>query len=489
MDLKVPKTGRPWRSICAAILNHADAKALAIHGVRKSVGNGANSLFWHDPWVCNIPLKIMFPRLFSLAINQDALVSSYGLWEGFNWIWSFAWKRGLRPHDLAEKSRLDEILHQVFLDQDSNDSLIWAFHKLGQFSTKSFTQELSKLNPPVVSDVIKGVWMGLVPHRIEVFVWLALLGKINTRHKLASMGILPSDQDVCPLCNSFPESSDPLLLHCEVSRLIWGWWMNLWALKWVFPKTLSDAFSQWRLVKKKKKFFQKVWAAAFFIIVWTIWKERNLRIFEASSSSAKDLQDLVLLRIGWWISGWDEGFPYSPSDIQRNPWCLEWEGSKAPASSIIHAPSFIPWSPPLKNVLKWNVDASVDISNSSAAIGGVLRDHGGKFVCLFSSPIPLMEINCAEILTINRAISISIHSSSVRSMCLLLESDSSNAVMWSNNDNGGPWNMKHHLNFIRSSRKKILNIEITYKSRKSNFVADSLAKQGLKRQDEFIAWL
>ncbi|XP_010675532.2 uncharacterized protein LOC104891523 [Beta vulgaris subsp. vulgaris] len=239
----------------------------------------------------------------------------------------------------------------------------------------------------------------------------------------------------------------------------------------------------------RKKFFVKVWAASFFIIVWTVWKERNFRIFQASSSTVKELRDLVLLRMGWWISGWEEGFPYSPTDIQRNLWCLEWDGVSRAADSAIIKPSYIPWSPPIKNVLKWNVDASVVISSSCAAIGGVLRNHEGKFVCLFSSPIPYMEINCAEILAIHRAISISSHSSLTKSASLLLESDSSNAVIWCNNDNGGPWNMKYYLNFIRSCRKKMLSIEITHKGRSSNFVADSLAKQGLRRQDEFIAWL
>lgn len=72
---------------------------------------------------------------------------------------------------------------------------------------------------------------------------------------------------------------------------------------------------------------------------------------------------------------------------------------------------------------------------------------------------------------------------------LILESDSVNAVNWSNSDVGGPWNMSHHLNFIRNVRKKDLNVQITHKKRESNFVADALAKQGLLRLNEFIAWL
>ncbi|XP_010684850.2 uncharacterized protein LOC104899371 [Beta vulgaris subsp. vulgaris] len=229
--------------------------------------------------------------------------------------------------------------------------------------------------------------------------------------------------------------------------------------------------------------------AIFFIIVWTIWKERNLRTFGNSSTSIKDLKDLVLLRLGWWISGWADDFPYSLSDISRNPDCLLWNGCGK--TGVSHPMSQIPisWCPPDINCIKWNVDTSVNPLESSSAIGGVLRNHRGNFLCLFSSPIPFMEINCAEILDIHRAIKITLSSNIYKNSKIILESDSSNAMLWSNSEVGGPWNLSFHLNFIRNARLKNLNINIVHKGRNANFVADSLAKQGLHRQSEFIAWL
>lgn len=120
---------------------------------------------------------------------------------------------------------------------------------------------------------------------------------------------------------------------------------------------------------------------------------------------------------------------------------------------------------------------------------GVLRDNSSKFKCIFSSPIPFMEINCAEILAIHRAIRISSSWDLSSYEEVIFESDSSNAVLWCNSESGGPWNMNFHLNFIRNVRMKHPNISIIHKSRKSNFVADALAKQGLHRQSEFIAWM
>ena len=291
LDLSVPRSGGPWKQICAAIFHNAEAKSIVINGVRKSIGSGASTLFWHDPWVSKIPLKVLFPRLFSIAINQNSTVACYGFWDGYQWVWSFEWRRNLRPQDKVEKQNLDSLLQPVCPSVEAQDKLIWAHSKSGLFSTKSLTLELDKLNPPPVRDAVKGIWRGLVPHRVEVFVWIALLGKINTRHKLSSCGIIPPQNDICPLCSSNSETNAHLLLHCNFSQQIWYWWLDLWRIRWVFPNSLKDAFDQW-VSPSKKPFFKKVWCAIYFIILWSLWKERNLRIFGNAHSSVKDLKDL-----------------------------------------------------------------------------------------------------------------------------------------------------------------------------------------------------
>lgn len=178
-----------------------------------------------------------------------------------------------------------------------------------------------------------------------------------------------------------------------------------------------------------------------------------------------------------------------PVDIQRNPECLVWNGKSIQLQSL--ATSIPPqlWSPLEVNCVKWNVDASVHNPDSCSAIGGVLRNHLGNFICLFSSPIPFMEINCAEVLAIQRAIAISLSSDTSKNCKIILESDSLNVVSWCNNASDGVWNLNYHLNFIINECKISLNILISHKSRTTNFVADSFAKQGLPRYSEFIAWL
>ncbi|XP_019106194.1 uncharacterized protein LOC109135531 [Beta vulgaris subsp. vulgaris] len=148
-----------------------------------------------------------------------------------------------------------------------------------------------------------------------------------------------------------------------------------------------------------------------------------------------------------------------------------------------------PWSPPSISDIKWNVDASLDPIRNRSAIGGVLRNFMGIFRCVFSSPIPMMEINSAEVYAIFRAIKISMACEEIKTQSIIIESDSANAVAWSNAGCGGPWNLNFLLNFIRNTAKSHRNIHISHKGRSSNMVADALAKQGLRRENEFLAWM
>lgn len=59
--------------------------------------------------------------------------------------------------------------------------------------------------------MIAGLWKILVPYRVEIFVWLAMLGTLNTKDKLIRLGILEASNGPCLLCNSEPESGEHAL--------------------------------------------------------------------------------------------------------------------------------------------------------------------------------------------------------------------------------------------------------------------------------------
>lgn len=132
---------------------------------------------------------------------------------------------------------------------------------------------------------------------------------------------------------------------------------------------------------------------------------------------------MILLRLGWWIRGWGDPFPYSCEEISRNPQCLQNFCTSLKTLKIGNATPSV-WIPPPLNHFEWNVDASFDPTLSRAAVGGVLRDDFGHFVCIFSSPIPCMEINSTEVFAILRSIKITMSYERSKSKNIIIEPDS-----------------------------------------------------------------
>ena len=344
-DITIPSTGDPWKDICSSILQKNHVKKFVLSCVRKGVGDGSSTLFWHDLWVGDSTLKALFPRLFLLAHNPNSTVATMGFWDGLKWTWTIIWRRDMRSRDLADLDSLMGIINQVALDPKSHDIFVWPPHKSGLFSVKSLSSELDKCSPHVPEANLKKIWKGLVPRRIELFVWFALLGKINSRAKLTKIGIIPPDEASCVFCDWHLETESHLFLHCLFASQLWSWWLEIWNLSWCFPHNLRDCFFQWEY-RNANPFFKKVWMVAFFIILWSIWKERNARIFKTTSCNTSQFKDLILLRLSWWIKGWGDEFPYSSNEVIHHPQCLKWNSMPCRPHPHLLSSDSSDWEPP-----------------------------------------------------------------------------------------------------------------------------------------------
>jgi len=58
-----------------------------------NVRSGDSVHFWEDPWINNNNLKELYPRLFSLSLNQGMMVGEAGFWDDYGWHWHLEWRR------------------------------------------------------------------------------------------------------------------------------------------------------------------------------------------------------------------------------------------------------------------------------------------------------------------------------------------------------------------------------------------------------------
>ena len=487
-DLEPLKRGGPWKLLCNSLLKNEDVKNLIKQGAKMRISNGESTRFWHDIWINNSALKDQFPRLFLIAKQPLAMVSSMGQFQGNEWQWRIPWSRELRSRDQEEWDNLFPLLKNIRLSREGADVLMWSHDKSGIFSVKSFYSKLSQSSGLSVERVIPRLWKGLVPFRIEVFFWLALLERLNTKSKLSRLGIIPPDNINCPMCNSWPEDVTHLFLFCPYARVIWGWWWKIWDIDWVWPSSLVLAFEQWSF-SGANKFFKKVWTASFQIIVWSLWKERNARIFSNKVSSTMEIQNLILVRLCWWMKVWKESCPYPVEDVLRNPQCLQWGGASLQKG---RAHQSLKPSCPQDNLV-WNLNASYFSDSQDdvqgGIIGGFLSDEKKKILCLFSCPYPPMNPHAAATIAIHRAIQISISNNSLKGKTICILSASKEAIHWCSSPKAGPPNLQFLLNFIRASHRKGIPACFSWNEGCGKEVNNILLAKRISRFSNVVVWM
>lgn len=146
------------------------------------------------------------------------------------------------------------------------------------------------------------------------------------------------------------------------------------------------------------------------------------------------------------------------------------------------------WLAPSENQIKFNVDASCRGNLGISGIGGVLNDHKGNILLMFSKNIGIQEPNIAEFLAIREAIVIMVNDEGLTSKELVVESDSAIAVSWICNDTI-PWKLNMDANIITNAMSKLRSCSVKNINREANSFADRLARLGVDRHTDMRAWI
>ena len=122
--------------------------------------------------------------------------------------------------------------------------------------------------------------------------------------------------------------------------------------------------------------------------------------------------------------------------------------------------------------------------------GEVLRDHIGVVRCIFSIPCGIVDSNLAEVIAIRKALEILSLNNEFHDARVIVESDSTNVVKWVNQSpDDWPWTMHNELCLIKNLKATFPLISFAHTLRENNFMADSVTKQGVHRDCDFVAWM
>ncbi|QHO01916.1 uncharacterized protein DS421_13g419310 [Arachis hypogaea] len=274
-----------------------------ITGLFMEVGDGRRTRFWEDVWIHGGSLKDRFPRLFFVSNQIGSVIGDCGFWDGLVWIWNFQWRRELFQWELDLVNQLHHTLRLVKIEFGREDIVIWKYDKQRIFSTNSFVQVLQV--ETVQEDIssysfTRTILKGLVPPRVELFVWFVLIGKFHTKERLSRFGVIHQEDNLCVLCNNGVECGHHLFLGCSFSWQVWCAWLSYVGVQWACPGAIKEHFQSWTEISNRKE-ERKRWMVCFCAIIWNIWLERNRRIFQNKGKGVEEIINMSFLNYKEWL--------------------------------------------------------------------------------------------------------------------------------------------------------------------------------------------
>jgi hypothetical protein len=263
-------------------------------------GLGNQIRFWHDNWCGDAPLKTMFLVLFACSSSKDASIAASlinsGVNEGRVWNITFIWD--FNDWEVEEVLAFFTFIHSRIPATVDPDSMHWKLRQHGAFDAKSFYNAID--GKWDVKFPWKAIWRVKAPRRVSFFVWSAAWGKIFTCDNLMHCGYTMAGW--CFMCRMDGEFGNHLLIHCSLASDLWNIALSSFGVLWVFSDNVANLLYGWYNYFGKHNF--SVWNLVPLCLMWTIWRERNSRIFEDKDHSKTKLTELFFGTLFDWARVW-----------------------------------------------------------------------------------------------------------------------------------------------------------------------------------------
>ena len=84
-----------WAHLLSIDADTSKMRSIIEEGMLVKIGNGKSVQFWHDRWCEVETLKRAFPRLYTISLQKNLLISQMGDWQEGSWAWHLVWRRNL----------------------------------------------------------------------------------------------------------------------------------------------------------------------------------------------------------------------------------------------------------------------------------------------------------------------------------------------------------------------------------------------------------
>lgn len=289
-----------WAQLMSMDEDTRKIRDIVQEGTRIDVGDGSSTRFWHDPWCPSSPLKCSFPRLFSISIQSEALISQMGEWVNEVWSWKFRWRRHLFDWEKEEFDNLMLIIEHRKLVRNKKDGVTWHGVETKKFPVKAIVDKIYESSDPILPpSVSRYIWSIKIPPRSHIVLWLACLKKLKTGDILMEKGGLDPTLALCPFGCDVIESNSHILFTCTFSWKVWMHVLNWWGISGALHMNCVDFMIAWRGMVTKRR-GGKLWNLILGCVIWSLWFERNKVKFDRGVPNVNNMCYNLRIRVGIW---------------------------------------------------------------------------------------------------------------------------------------------------------------------------------------------
>jgi len=118
---------------------------------------------------------------------------------------------------LSDYLALWDLISEVVLQPEVEDSHVWRFSSDGHYSAKSAYENLFR--GMVVCNPYEQIWKSWAPGKCRFFIWLVVRDRCWTADHLARRDL--PHPGCCPLCDQDEEYINHLVSTCAFARKFW----------------------------------------------------------------------------------------------------------------------------------------------------------------------------------------------------------------------------------------------------------------------------
>ena len=285
---------KPWNFFPIQV--HHSVRTFFSAAISSEVGNGKNTLFWTDKWLHGQSLEMLAPLLFNSVSSRAKKRTVYDALTDGRWVADI---RGARTVGvLTEFLDLWDLLAEVVLQPEVDDSHIWRFSSTGKYSAKSAYEAMfigaTHFKP------WERIWRSWAPGKCRFFMWLVAHNKCWTADRLARKGLPHPEQ--CPLCDQEEETINHLLVSCVFSRQVWFIVFQQFGLQCLAPQPGDLLFDEWweQVNTRVTDLVKQGLNSLVILVAWAIWNHRNRCVFDGQQPELYGLLRSIRVDLYMW---------------------------------------------------------------------------------------------------------------------------------------------------------------------------------------------